>query len=476
MLRKDAGRGESDASVAASGGQPVPADLSSQIESLRKSGGTALPGSVRAHFEPRFGYDFGHVRIHADGRAAQTARRLDAHAYTVGHDIVFDAGRYAPETSEGRRLLAHELTHVVQQGGAAPRDGGRIRRQPAGKPAAPAKEEPWVKDSDGSLYYKTEAEAERRKATLEKAGGYKEYRVVSFKSKGTTYWRVEMRGPQAGKGAGDKKETPKAPDAKDVPKDAAPGKKEGEAGKGEGKKEEGDKKSEEPKKSEEAGGKKVCLTFDDGPEAGTENVLDVLDSKGAVATFFLTGQNMASDATRQGDLVKRMLKKHQIGNHTFTHNPATKKGYRAAYGDLSDPAQLKKFQENYRKNEEHFKKLLGTLFPGFKLARLPGDGRLVEADGKLILVIATEKMGMAHATWQFEFAPNGVFGWVPNNDWQGVAGAAATFMRLPHGNDIILFHDRHWKGKNKSVFEGIISKLIAKSFTFGKLSSAGKCG
>ncbi len=65
--------------------------------------------------EPRFGHDFSQVRIHTDERAAETARAVNALAYTVGRDVVFGAGQYAPQTDEGRRLLAHELTHVVQQ-------------------------------------------------------------------------------------------------------------------------------------------------------------------------------------------------------------------------------------------------------------------------------------------------------------------------------------------------------------------------
>ena len=68
-----------------------------------------------AYFEPRFGRDFSGVRVHTDSRAAASARRLNARAYTLGQDVVFDAGQFAPETQEGRRLLAHELAHVVQQ-------------------------------------------------------------------------------------------------------------------------------------------------------------------------------------------------------------------------------------------------------------------------------------------------------------------------------------------------------------------------
>jgi hypothetical protein len=92
-------------------------------------GGQSLPASVRDFFEQRFGYDFGQVRIHNDPVAVDNARNLNALAYTTGRDIVFAEGQYAPATLAGRRLLAHELTHVVQQGrGAAP---DTVQRQPA---------------------------------------------------------------------------------------------------------------------------------------------------------------------------------------------------------------------------------------------------------------------------------------------------------------------------------------------------------
>ncbi len=76
--------------------------------------------------ERRFGHDFSRVRVHTDAAAEQSARDVNAHAYTVGTDIVFGAGRYAPGSGEGRRLLAHELTHVVQQSGGA----AAVQRQP----------------------------------------------------------------------------------------------------------------------------------------------------------------------------------------------------------------------------------------------------------------------------------------------------------------------------------------------------------
>jgi outer membrane protein OmpA-like peptidoglycan-associated protein len=89
-----------------------------------KSQAAPLEGSVRAQMEPRFGAEFGAVRIHADSSAAESARTIGAAAYTVGRDIVFGAGRYQPHSGAGQQLLAHELAHVVQQsrGGSASPD------------------------------------------------------------------------------------------------------------------------------------------------------------------------------------------------------------------------------------------------------------------------------------------------------------------------------------------------------------------
>lgn len=84
-------------------------------EVLNDGNGQALDGATRAFMEPRFGHDFSRVRVHTDERAAESARSVNALAYTVGRDVVFGCGQYATTTSEGRRLLAHELTHVVQQ-------------------------------------------------------------------------------------------------------------------------------------------------------------------------------------------------------------------------------------------------------------------------------------------------------------------------------------------------------------------------
>ena len=88
------------------------------IRALRR-GGQPLPRSTRDFFEPRFGHDFSHVRIHTDAKAAASAKAVNALAYTMERDVVFGAGQYAPETMVGRRLLAHELAHVVQQSNGA---------------------------------------------------------------------------------------------------------------------------------------------------------------------------------------------------------------------------------------------------------------------------------------------------------------------------------------------------------------------
>jgi hypothetical protein len=113
-------RGEANISLArkpstASGGTAAVSETSSQVHPVLSSEGQPLDAETQAFMEPRFGHDFSKVRIHADERAAESARSLNALAYTVGQDIVFGEGQYAPGTSVGKRLLAHELTHTLQQ-------------------------------------------------------------------------------------------------------------------------------------------------------------------------------------------------------------------------------------------------------------------------------------------------------------------------------------------------------------------------
>src|ERR1051325_125152 len=85
------------------------------VNEVLRSSGHPLDPATRAFMESRFARDFSHVRVHADDRASESARAVNALAYTVGSDVVFGAGLFSPETHAGRRLLAHELAHVVQQ-------------------------------------------------------------------------------------------------------------------------------------------------------------------------------------------------------------------------------------------------------------------------------------------------------------------------------------------------------------------------
>jgi hypothetical protein len=102
------------------GNATVTAALEEQEPSLVKDvvgsgGGAPLDRDTRGFMESRLGADFSDVRVHTDGKATQSARSVQAHAYTVGNDVVFQSDKYAPESASGQRMLAHELTHVVQQ-------------------------------------------------------------------------------------------------------------------------------------------------------------------------------------------------------------------------------------------------------------------------------------------------------------------------------------------------------------------------
>ena len=89
------------------------------VHDVLRSPGQPLDAATRSAMEPRFGYDFSRVRVHSGAAAQRSAQDVSAHAYTVRHNIVFGGGRFQPGTHEGRRLLAHELTHVIQQSRSA---------------------------------------------------------------------------------------------------------------------------------------------------------------------------------------------------------------------------------------------------------------------------------------------------------------------------------------------------------------------
>lgn len=120
------------------------AEARSPVNDVVSSSGRPLDPGVRTDMETAIGHDFSDVQVHNDGQASASARSVQAQAYTVGNHVVFGEGRYQPETPEGRRTLAHELTHVVQQ-----------RQGPVdGTPAAGG-----IKVSDPSDRFEREAES-----------------------------------------------------------------------------------------------------------------------------------------------------------------------------------------------------------------------------------------------------------------------------------------------------------------------------
>lgn len=104
--------------------QPQNSEVPSIVSQVLRSPGQSLDGDTRQFMETRFDHDFSRVRLHVDSQAGESARAVNALAYTVGSDVVFGPGRYAPSSNEGRKLMAHELAHVVQQETFSSLDGG----------------------------------------------------------------------------------------------------------------------------------------------------------------------------------------------------------------------------------------------------------------------------------------------------------------------------------------------------------------
>jgi hypothetical protein len=118
---------------------PVAHEAPATVHQVLGSAGRPLDAATRGFFEPRFGRDFSDVRIHADHAAAESAQAINALGYTVGRDVVFAHGQYSPNTISGRRLLAHELAHVVQQTPSTPtpfRAPATIRHNASGQSAS----------------------------------------------------------------------------------------------------------------------------------------------------------------------------------------------------------------------------------------------------------------------------------------------------------------------------------------------------
>ena len=233
-------------------------DISPEMGISRK-----LPESTRSFFENRFGHDFSRVRIHTDAKAAESAQSINARAYTVGNDLVFNRGQYAPDTSAGRMLLGHELTHVVQQNKSTLQSSRNSQKRDIFLNASPLLEGNEGRFCDLLQMQKAPPPAEGKKTETE---------------------------------------------------------------------------SPEPKT---AG--KVCLTFDDGPNAGTKDVLDALGD--IPVTFFFIGKKVEINQ----DLVSKIIqeKKHQIGTHTYEHLPLSNTQYKEEYGAIVD----KKIKAEEKKKE-----------------------------------------------------------------------------------------------------------------------------
>lgn len=132
VMRKIDGVNQSDAmpsshcptpTISCFGGtsMPISSEMESQLQAMQ-GGGHTMPEGLRAQMEGSFGHDFSNVRLHTDSAAADMSSRINAKAFTHGNDIYFNQGQFQPNTPAGQHLIAHELTHTVQQGGKVARE------------------------------------------------------------------------------------------------------------------------------------------------------------------------------------------------------------------------------------------------------------------------------------------------------------------------------------------------------------------
>src|SRR5829696_1243776 len=142
--------------------------IANKINMIHSDAGMPLDLVIRRFMEPRIGHDFSKVRIHIDSKAAESARLVGAQAYTVGSDIVFGLGQFSPHTSYGRRLLAHELTHVVQQFKGITQG---IQRQPAVAAQPSIVVQPSFADIDRDLLINLQGEEDAREIVTRGFGG-----------------------------------------------------------------------------------------------------------------------------------------------------------------------------------------------------------------------------------------------------------------------------------------------------------------
>lgn len=140
--KKPSARAQRDATDGGGAGV-APASVESSVGLMQAGGGHALDAGARSMMESRLGHDFSGVRVHHDDAAASAAQALHSRAFTVGRDVFFNAGEYRPHTTSGRELIAHELTHTVQQAGPGSAARKQVQRTttPGTGTTAPAEEE-----------------------------------------------------------------------------------------------------------------------------------------------------------------------------------------------------------------------------------------------------------------------------------------------------------------------------------------------
>ena len=152
------------------------AEVPSIVHEALQSPGQPLEPATRAFMEARFGHDFSRIRVHTDAPAAAAAQAANARAYTVGRDVVFAAGEYRLDTAAGQRLLAHELTHVLQQRADAGHGRAMLQRQRRKKP----KKEPEL-FLDPTTYSGGRIKFDVAFSTLEEANLYRrDYAIIQW--------------------------------------------------------------------------------------------------------------------------------------------------------------------------------------------------------------------------------------------------------------------------------------------------------
>lgn len=182
------------------GAEPATGVTPASVDETLRASGSPLDSPTRIFFESRFGHDFSRVRVHHDAAAQHSARDVSAQAYTVGGDIVFGAGRFRPDTHEGRLLLAHELTHVVQQSAAEPLPRVSVRRSPhSTSPPHAARKAAAVRAYGAAPVEAQEAEADR---TAEAVVRGSLAQGVSRGAVGVIQRTVEMRDVGRGEASG----------------------------------------------------------------------------------------------------------------------------------------------------------------------------------------------------------------------------------------------------------------------------------